>query len=1243
MDSDDCYELKPTSARRPTPATARDPDPAVAPPVLPPRATLAPARLGYVTPGVLPGRPGVLTALAVIGICLGLLSIAVSGATTWFWVLAWARSQPPAPPSPGAPLPAASVQPFGGRTVGARGWPAERRRKLVRSLPLAGPFADDRRAMLDRLLAEVGQDVAPADKLAVITSRREERRQGEPVSPLWARQIFLLPSGRLNLDNTSCTFRAAAAARPQRSDGRRPGPVELRDTDFALEDNDVEISGSVVVTAQGRHWSVLAIDETLAELQRSLAAAPPGRTASPLQLAYLAQQIQRAAPEQRHHLSFDVPFRSHEAVLDEHQMLTARIGPEIHYVLGDGRGVSSKAAPHGVDPTTGRTNPPPPPPYTPWMPGNPLLMLALGVHAAATAGLAVLLISASIWLLAGSPRALFWLAGWARGKLALVLLELVLSLAFVLGIDDAVGAPGAGRAAASTVQFDAARGVISTVFGVALQLIFPAAVLGVLSRSAGVAAYLNSRGAASPRPGALRLAVADWFRVPPRAAWTGVLLLAALAAAHLASAWRTARGPEGLTVGSTAAFLAALLAAVAALAGTVWFMRQQRRPPATAPVVASLIAVGTLLSQLAAAAPAPRQPRPNPGAKPATETAATPAAKLTPDQVAARAEALSRRMTHLDAPGYWESFEEMVRLGEPAMEHVLRHLQQVAQPAMVDIVVREWGAQRIMRSAAARKRLLEVAPQLVDHWHDGSGKRLLALLDPEPRLTLLLIPRCFTPLPERRQAAVRALLANDPRAEALIAVAVERAGARSATDRRIAVELLRELGELGRPGLLELTHSPSADVRMEALVQLAPRDNSCPPDVRERATELLFDPGTGLVQREPARPHGATAGSVRDAAVAVLASDPESRPRLVELLDGPDALATDVRARIMSTLSERVESLGRVAVAWHLLPAEQWPAAQRVARLHVVPSADAAADLLALLHPDAAGPPHVVVPGVIAAAEADLLRSEHLAQVAQAMRQAPPDMRVALFKAASESPRLAARADVRRLAAELLASGPGPQFAAALGMLAAGGPQGRAALHQQLAVGRNRSPHLTRPVIDALCADVPYTFAPADLAQPASDWERAGYRGAVLRLVRTGEKLRRGDNAASARDPAAQRAAAQVLSDGIAVHLLKWLSAGSTDERLVAARALRASRQFPQLMGVETRRRIDAVLGPVPSGGARSPPGLGRSMAPVAAVGRAAPRLRGRPIAAPAWLATALALPLVLGLAILIRGGGSEQ
>src|SRR5687767_8172764 len=177
-DEEDTYDLAPVA---PPPAAKRSPFAEASPP--PPALPVSPSAqaphpprpvpLPYVRAGTMPGRPGILTAVAIVGIIVGLLSVLASGGTTWFWGYAWVHSQPPPPPPPGEELPPASLQAYAGETLGRRGLPRATRAKLVDAFPLKGTFAADRRAMLDRLLAEIGQDVAPSGSVQVLATKRE--------------------------------------------------------------------------------------------------------------------------------------------------------------------------------------------------------------------------------------------------------------------------------------------------------------------------------------------------------------------------------------------------------------------------------------------------------------------------------------------------------------------------------------------------------------------------------------------------------------------------------------------------------------------------------------------------------------------------------------------------------------------------------------------------------------------------------------------------------------------------------------------------------------------------------------------------------------------------------------------------------------------------------------------------------------------------------------------------------------
>lgn len=1213
-DSDDTYDLAPASPPPPRPAPPSHAPSAVLPtgvapppppPPLPRSAPGTPVSLQYVRAKSLPGRPAVLTVIAILGIMAGLLSLLASGAVAWFWGLAWVRSRPLPPPPPGDPLPPASVQAYAGETVGPRGLPRATRAKLLNAFPLNGPFAADRRAMLDRLLAESGQDIVPAGNVQILATAREKEGRRIPTETPWARELFVLPAGRVIVGNTSCTYRAGTMPTGASSLAK----IQPRDFEPQPEQpTDVSVRGSVVFTLQKPRAAVVAIDEVIAELQRA-------RQLTPLQLGYVAHElVQLPTPDARQSDAFRLPVWPEAATVDARGMLTVPIGSEVHYVLADGRGISSRAAPQGVDSESGRRIPKPPPPNKPMLAGDHRLMLALSIHSAASLALAVLLISASIRMLMNSPRAPTWLAGWAYAKLLLIVLEIVLSASFISSVSSSTGGSATG--------YDVGRGTFSVVITVIVQVILPIMVLVTLFRSESVSEFLASRGAAPHGP-------ASWFAHSPAwAARVGLLVLILLILGHAIAAWDKLRGgygSGGLGVGFIFSIVMSALALLGGLLAAAWFARRVRG----AVTVVAFLTIAMLAAASTGAAPAPP----------------------TGAEAAARVQELSGQMQPLTPrdPQYMKAFEELTRLGEPAMDVVFDQTFKFAYPAMIDVLVREWTAQKLIAKPGPRKKLRDVAPRLVGHWPDGTGTRLLALLGKDPTLVPLLVQHCFTPFEEHRRTYINAVLANDPKATALIAEAVKRA-AKVDQDGGNAMVVLNDLGALGRPAKLKLTQSPSGEVRAEALRHLIPADDTYVPEVVARALELLNDPVQGIKpvdNPQSSRRPEEVAQSIQASAVAVLAaSGVDGRRKLLAMLDdaSPTAVSPEMRQRVMSALARQIKEMENLRVAWHYVTPKQWPAVHRVARLYVERSPAAADDVLKLLASGDKFERQLGVDTVVAAADMGLLTDAHFDRAIAAMGNGGnPELRDLLFKAVSQSPKLSGLAGARKLAAEVIKGGTfDPSYRPALQMLAKGGPAGREVLYAALAGNTIQKPP---DVIDALVGSgsaLTFTFPVSQLAgdarnpraAPPAEWQRPGYRAAVVQLIRTADgapplPARQEDHEAYFND----------FKRKLVTNLMAWLTKGNPDEQLVAARSLRLSDEYAQQVGPDTRRRINTLIGPAQD--LTRPP---TDPSQAAAFRTQAIERAGWISPSLAWLATVVLFPAVIWLATCIRAAeGAEE
>ena len=516
------------------------------PPPLPPQP------LPYARPGTDPGRPGVLVAIGIASLIVGVLSVAASGFAALFWFGMYAGSRPPSMPTP-APLPPPSFPAYtGGPTPRATGLPAGPRAAVVAGTPLDGPFAADRRAMLDLLLAECGTDLFPTAPPAALVpapiDTAANRRHRAPTDPadVQAQLIFDvpgLPGGQVvltaNQAQFECLHKRNGSTGWQTLDTTTVGPATV-ELPFA--------------TRGPRHrYTAAAVDRAVHRLQAST----PGMTR--MQAGFVANAL--AAPQES---VYTVAGRgemtgspSVAATLGAGNVLAFDLNHAGYLVLPDGRGIAQGKAPYGLDPATGAPNPAPfPPNFRPALAGDARMMLGLAIDCCCVIGLDVLLVVVAVRALAGPPpaavRGHLW---YAALKFALIAAEVALSAGFIASVTGYHGPP-------PRRPYNVAAGQSAVAMTVVVQSIYPICLLAVL-RSAGLVRASVARAGATVsfiEPAWRRAAAARWRAATRRSpgrllAWGAALVATAIVAVQGASAVVVAKGGD--------AFGAALHAAVA--------------------------------------------------------------------------------------------------------------------------------------------------------------------------------------------------------------------------------------------------------------------------------------------------------------------------------------------------------------------------------------------------------------------------------------------------------------------------------------------------------------------------------------------------------------------------------------------------------------------------------------------------------------------------------------------------------
>jgi hypothetical protein len=456
--------VTPRPTAPPLPARVRNPPiPPVTAPVPPPLPSpaVAPA-LAYATRELNVGRPGILTALAIAALIIGLGSVATNVTMGMKWFRFAARSTPPPGPALPAALPAANIAPYTGDVVRPRGLFRAARQELVKSIPITGPFAADRSKMVERLLAEVGLDVVAdaAPSSVIFKSLSPDATAGAP-------DVLSAPGGTVTVTNSTASFV------PKGRQGSSPSAT---------------VDWNIVTTDSGSQWSAATLEERIHTAQASL----PGVT--PLQLGALVKRIGLTAMPPppppnviNYHKGIEEPF--YNCTMSSEGVLTAYVGNASWSILPDGRSIATAAAAFGLDVAHAAPRPAPARPFIPYLPGSTLGMRALGWHSVASGVLALALIIFAIAILRNSRPGWDWLRRWAGMKFLMVVAEILLSLWFIQSASAFVPsnqAPWIGQRR-SIIAYNTSSALMGVATTAVAQCILPAIALGILLGAESVA------------------------------------------------------------------------------------------------------------------------------------------------------------------------------------------------------------------------------------------------------------------------------------------------------------------------------------------------------------------------------------------------------------------------------------------------------------------------------------------------------------------------------------------------------------------------------------------------------------------------------------------------------------------------------------------------------------------------------------------------------------------------------------
>ncbi len=422
--------------------------------------------LGYLRSGFSGSRPAMLVALGVFSIFIGLLSLAGSASAAWFFRYAALHSTPP-PPAPLPPtLPAVDVAPFSTHPPRAGGVSVLTRNSRLRSMNFQGPFADDRRAMVDELMAESGEAVGGYYK-----SEEVDPATTQSADAIWDPTVFRGPRGVIRVDNTAAIFE------PQ--DGSA----------------NVVVNGPRVIRDGGLWWSMALIDQRVAELRKKLPAVTNLQAGRVVQLLDGPIAATSAPQNQKSTTRNPIVLPLSNAAMYKETALSITVNNVQQLILPDGRSVPAAQVGWGLDVDRGAPTPPPTPVYRPYLFGPVRGMWNLFYTSLAGGVLALGLIAIGL-LTCGSWRGGgTWHLRWAGLKLILFVIESAMLVWYL--------ARSAGTLGLLPVQ-NFVGGNVGLSVGAAevIGLIYPIIVIGLLLNSVSIRQHYSTLGIDLPVLGA---------------------------------------------------------------------------------------------------------------------------------------------------------------------------------------------------------------------------------------------------------------------------------------------------------------------------------------------------------------------------------------------------------------------------------------------------------------------------------------------------------------------------------------------------------------------------------------------------------------------------------------------------------------------------------------------------------------------------------------------------------------------
>jgi hypothetical protein len=401
--------------------------------------------IDYSNPRHVPGRPGILTAVGVIDFIVTLFAVLLNAAAILLCFFLYRMTLPPPPPAPVLPLaPAVMLTPYHGDYLPANGMPQAERAAVGKSVSLN----PDRQAMLDRLLAECGRKILNNGSTSLPPP------SSEPTANNWQiPDVFVLPTGRIEIDNRTATFQPA------------DGTAKI-----VVNGNFVTINGKT-------EFCAVPIDEAVDQIQRNL-----GSSMNALQAAALVDLFRPDGAGQSPQYIFSTPAIREVSKLENCQTIQFNNYKGGAWIISTGAVVFSPyTRPISLDAATGL---PHVQQYPPHRSRKPLtldlsLIVAMAVEYLCSIGVAVLLFIAGVRLLSDGSDAPQLHGGYALLKIALAIANLVIGLLANQQLVDGGFFP--------EVKWD----VLS--IGLAMQTIYPCA-LWIIFSTATARDYYNQRG-----------------------------------------------------------------------------------------------------------------------------------------------------------------------------------------------------------------------------------------------------------------------------------------------------------------------------------------------------------------------------------------------------------------------------------------------------------------------------------------------------------------------------------------------------------------------------------------------------------------------------------------------------------------------------------------------------------------------------------------------------------------------------